>query len=1044
MRKKRILSLLMTLVLMTSLLPHTLAVSARNFADVSEDSWYYEYVDFVTNKGYFTGTSETTFSPDVTMTRAMFVTVLASLDDADINNSVSAFVDVPTDTWFTGSVTWASENGIVTGIGDNRFNPDGAITRQEMCVIMDRFITYYGEKTNQIHKTEGSTTLFPDNSRISSWARTAVANCREYGLITGYEDGLFHPLDNSTRAQVATVISRLAWLVKPEENPNRGGGGGGGGGGGTTTYTVTLKDGDTVLSTNSVVSGRSYTLPSWPKEGYTLLGWSLADDSTVDSGYSIGNAITVTANITLYAVWGEDLIGDAVETTVKAFNEEYEKLKESAIAAVREVGGDYLTDEQVDQVVGAIQSMVDISTVSHDQDARTVTADISLRVTKDQPVSLIEEVSDLLSNAVDGSTSVTVDDVEKFIQAVRDQVEKVTGIDLTDPTLSAIRQQVIDKVVGAGKEMWSNFYDEGGYYTGNVTLTAGENSVTIIVDDESKTTTLDGVTKTQAVRDMALAIAQDMFGQLKEQSGVNGGYVSDADLSGTVAVRFSRSATEEYAAKTDLFSYNYTVTLNVKLDSDGLISYKEDNGNYIKLTITKDIQDAYNNAIMEAAAGSVSDEDTKNKVVDAVKSELESQVTTIYNTLKSKLEKYGVSLSADEGTLTGALKDAVPAWVEANWTGIVTAAAGTGSLEDLDNTLLVDAAWNVLKQDVPQTNDEMDGLLQDLIKTQLEANSIDDAWLVNAANENELLKQIRGLSDLGYNPTFYDEHGHAINMDLEFESADDINELLTVFRVSVGGLSVTGDPDENGEATAFGDAVRTTIVEAASDELIAKLGESPTFSELIGTNDALQDYLVYSALCSLNLNFNEEKTAAYKDGAVLDGLDELIESTAKEEMSSLLSDELAKVDVEEYLDELDDYEAQLELLNSLTFPGIQDETFAGLAAHLRGQTLAELVGNRGNAVVEKYLDRVVNALNSILPDGASITINGVKLDKEDLAAFENVDTTEDLLTALADVLDDFGDLCMDDFAELEGGIPVAVKYNTRTFNFKLVIEVEQK
>lgn len=97
MRKKRILSLLMTLVLMTSLLPHAAAVSVRNFTDVSEDSWYYEYVDFVTDRGYFAGTSETTFSPDVTMTRAMFVTVLARLDNADIDNSVSAFVDVPTE-----------------------------------------------------------------------------------------------------------------------------------------------------------------------------------------------------------------------------------------------------------------------------------------------------------------------------------------------------------------------------------------------------------------------------------------------------------------------------------------------------------------------------------------------------------------------------------------------------------------------------------------------------------------------------------------------------------------------------------------------------------------------------------------------------------------------------------------------------------------------------------------------------------------------------------------------------------------------------------
>ena len=147
MRKKRILSLLMTLVLMASLLPHAAAVSARDFTDVSEDSWYYEYVDFVVDRGYFAGTSETTFSPEETMTRAMFVTVLAALDNAEVDNSTSVFADVAADTWYTGAVTWASENGFVSGIGNNLFAPDGEITREEMCVIMDRFIDYYGEKT---------------------------------------------------------------------------------------------------------------------------------------------------------------------------------------------------------------------------------------------------------------------------------------------------------------------------------------------------------------------------------------------------------------------------------------------------------------------------------------------------------------------------------------------------------------------------------------------------------------------------------------------------------------------------------------------------------------------------------------------------------------------------------------------------------------------------------------------------------------------------------------------------------------------------------
>ena len=383
-------------------------------------------------------------------------------------------------------------------------------------------------------------------------------------------------------------------------------------------------------------------------------------------------------------------------------------------------------------------------------------------------------------------------------------------------------------------------------------------------------------------------------------------------------------------------------------------------------------------------------------------------------------------------------KTPVYQWVNTNWGKIVDAAADEdGTLAHMNNTALVDAAWNVMKAEIPQTPAEMDAMIQDLIVDQLEKNGIDDSWLVEAANKNELVQQVAGFGE--ENITFYDADNNVIDMDLNFETADDINQLLTVYRVNAYGIfDVTGRDPETDQPIAFGAAVRTTIIEEAQDELIAKMNESETIKDLIGDNEDLQNYLLYSALVSLDLDFDAEKEEAYQGGAVLADLD--ISSIATEKMTELLEDELAQVSVKDYLDEDDSYQDKIDLLKSLSFPDVTKQTFAGLAAKLRGKTVADLIGSRGDSYVEKYLGRIVDALMRNVPDGASVTVSGVELDKTDLAAFENADTTLKAVHALADVLDDFGTLRIDDFAP-EEGVPVTVQYNSRTFNFNFVIEV---
>ena len=209
MKKKRILSLLMALTLFISLLPHAAAVSARDFTDVSEDDWCFEYVDYVTSQGYFLGTTDTTFSPNRSMTRAMFVVVLSRYDGARVNNSQSAFTDVEPGAWCAGAINWAAANGIVGGYEDGTFRPDQPVTRAQMCAIMDRYVEYYCDEHDVTVAAKGSVSTLADQSQIPSYAVGSVRDCQRWGLINGYADGTFRPQAESSRAHVAAVIYRF-------------------------------------------------------------------------------------------------------------------------------------------------------------------------------------------------------------------------------------------------------------------------------------------------------------------------------------------------------------------------------------------------------------------------------------------------------------------------------------------------------------------------------------------------------------------------------------------------------------------------------------------------------------------------------------------------------------------------------------------------------------------------------------------------------------------------------------------------------------------
>ena len=187
-----------------------------NFTDIN-GHWAKEHILFTVSRGLFSGTSKTTFSPNTTLTRGMFVTALgrlAGIDPADYKNG--KFTDVKSNAYYAPYVNWAASKGIVNGTGATTFAPDNKITREQMAVIMKNYADKMGYS---IPKTLEAVT-FADNAQISSWAKDAVKTMQQTGVLSGKANNLFDPKGNATRAEAATVLHRFVEVIIDPQSAN--------------------------------------------------------------------------------------------------------------------------------------------------------------------------------------------------------------------------------------------------------------------------------------------------------------------------------------------------------------------------------------------------------------------------------------------------------------------------------------------------------------------------------------------------------------------------------------------------------------------------------------------------------------------------------------------------------------------------------------------------------------------------------------------------------------------------------------------------------
>ena len=174
------------------------------FTDVDESEWYFEPVMMACDKGLFSGTSDTTFSPYMNTTRGMIVTILHRLEGTPKSNAANVFTDVGADKYYTDAVAWASDNIIVSGYGNGMFGPEDSITREQMAVILMNYAKYKGYDISM----KADLSKFADGESISPWAKDAISWANAEGLIQGSGSQLM-PVDNALRCQVAAILQRF-------------------------------------------------------------------------------------------------------------------------------------------------------------------------------------------------------------------------------------------------------------------------------------------------------------------------------------------------------------------------------------------------------------------------------------------------------------------------------------------------------------------------------------------------------------------------------------------------------------------------------------------------------------------------------------------------------------------------------------------------------------------------------------------------------------------------------------------------------------------
>lgn len=169
------------------------------FDDVPEGHWAYSYVKDLCARGVIKGVDEKHFCPQNGITRAEFATLLRAMFYKSVPAGGAELADVHAGDWYYEPICVLNASGIMFGDENGFFNPNSQITRQDVCVMLQRILSLPAGKAD-----------FADGDAISGYAAEAVGSLYQSGIVSGRGDNLFAPQDTMTRAEAAAILCRAS------------------------------------------------------------------------------------------------------------------------------------------------------------------------------------------------------------------------------------------------------------------------------------------------------------------------------------------------------------------------------------------------------------------------------------------------------------------------------------------------------------------------------------------------------------------------------------------------------------------------------------------------------------------------------------------------------------------------------------------------------------------------------------------------------------------------------------------------------------------
>lgn len=187
----------------------TMPTIAATFSDLPENEAAGSIMNMVA-RGILKGMDNGKFEGELPITRAMVATVLKRLSKDQRINNVSNFTDVKDTDWFAEAVKWAQSQGLIKGYEDGTFKANNLVTRQELAVIIERFLKIHGITMEEIKELS-----YKDLDTLPAWSKDAIIAMAKIGLVEGQTEEMYNPASEFTREELAVMLEKIIiWVEK--------------------------------------------------------------------------------------------------------------------------------------------------------------------------------------------------------------------------------------------------------------------------------------------------------------------------------------------------------------------------------------------------------------------------------------------------------------------------------------------------------------------------------------------------------------------------------------------------------------------------------------------------------------------------------------------------------------------------------------------------------------------------------------------------------------------------------------------------------------